>query len=388
MPFAVESGNYDITISVDSTIYTISEVEFKYFTIIEPTGIEGQPTNCLTLPLLELSFLSHDIKTVSTFARERTKAVTITVTIDNEEGEVETYIFKKTNIDIQYSTSGGSEVTIYGMLYLPELTDTPQIQASEKSKSIAEIKKSYSDTKTDADTDDEQVWIQYNIPAYLHISNLLRHSYIANSFLIATMDYTTLKIIDLKKEYNSNKSKLNTLPVIGIKTDEKLSQSDINIVASKARIETISGQWEYTLSDNTQSPIFDVENNKISESSMKTNSGGLFSSLFRKSVDSTDKKDIVRSLPLKINTGSTHKNYWQCYLDNQRGMYKLLQNLIYIETITPMAGNIRPLDFVNLNLDTPESTSPYTGLALVLQISRHITAQKQYTQILLANSFG
>lgn len=375
----------------------ISTNQFIHCIISETAGIEGIPTNCLTLPVCEIKFTMPETKEISDIIKDRTQPTTIEVIIypnpENAEGKEESWTFKKTNADIEYiNVDVGVNVTLYGVLHLESFTDVPQIYATDESNSSDVLNQSpFSDyletTSKGISTSDKQVWIQPNIPNYLFISDILRHSYIEGSVLISAMNYNKVKLIDLKKAYDVAKGTKITLRTIGLKPAPGQPLSTKLWSPNKININTISGTWDYTLSDNTQSPVFQVKEGKLKGSDMQIQTGGFFSSLFSSSKDSTERSSKTRTLPLKIDTGSIHENFFEAEIQNQQMMYKLLQNIIYVDTETHIEGMLRPLDFVNLNLDTDNIQSAYTGVALIMGISRYITPKGQSARLYIVNSF-
>ena len=398
--FEIAGNQFEIKVSKDTDNLELTDKMFESLLIQEPVCVEGRPSNGLTLSLVELCFSTPEMTTVSKFMSARDKPVLIDIKLTQipNTDNPETFQFKKTNMDLSIGGDKVCSVKMYGVTYLQDFTEVNRVCAYPKKKAIITIQEITKNSKTEIETtpdtietDDEQNWIQGNLTDALFVSDLIKHSYIQNSFLLSAINYNKLRVIDINKAYESAKEKKTELPLIGYPVSDKSELKDNNaIVPTKINVETLSGVWDYTLSDNTQNPIFNIVDGKLLNSSIKVESSSFFSSLFKaKSIDTTPKSKITRTTAVRIDTGSTHDKYWEAYLSNQRGMYKLLQNMIYIETQMYLTKPIRPLDFVYLNLDiSPTEVSAYTGVAIVLNQSRYFTKTGQHTQLLLANSFG
>lgn len=398
--FEIAGNQFEIKISKDTDSLELTDKMFESLLIQEPVCVEGRPSNGLTLSLVELCFSTGEMKTISKFMSSRDKPVLIDIQLKQLPNidTPETFKFKKTNMDLSISGDKICSVKMYGVTYLQDFTEINRVCAYSNKTAIATIQEVAKNSKIEIETTpdtiettDEQNWIQGNLTDALFVSDLIKHSYIQDSFLLSAINYNKLRVIDINQAYKEAKNKKTELPFIGFPTSETDTLKDNDaIVPTKINIETLSGVWDYTLSDNTQNPIFNVVDGKMLDSSIKVDSSSFFVSLFKaKSIDTTTKSKITRTTAVRIDTGSTHDKYWEAYLSNQRGMYKLLQNMIYIETQMYLQKPIRPLDFVYLNLDTsPTEVSVYTGVAIILNQSRYFTKTGQHTQLLLANSFG
>lgn len=400
--FEIAGNQFEIKISKETETLELTDKMFESLLIQEPVCVEGRPSNGLTLSLVELCFSTGEMKTISKFMSSRDKPVLIDIQLKQLPNidTPETFKFKKTNMDLSISGDKICSVKMYGVIYLQDFTEINRVCAYPKKTAIATIQEVAKNSKIEIETTpdtiettDEQNWIQGNLTDALFVSDLIKHSYMKDSFLLSAINYNKLRVIDINQAHKLAKEKKTTLPFIGfpVSKDDILKDNDA-ITPTKINIETLSGVWDYTLSDNTQNPIFQIKTGKMLDSSIKTETSSLFSSLFGKKsvdVDKTESSSIVRTTPVKLDTGSTHDKYWEAYLSNQRGMYKLLQNMIYIETQMYLQKPIRPLDFVYLNLDTnSDEVSAYTGVSIVLNQSRYFTKTGQHTQLLLANSFA
>lgn len=393
----------------------ISEYVFKHLIIDEPVGVEGTPIIGIAIPTCELKITTPDISDVfSLMSKESDIKIKITL------NTTIIYNFSINNIDNEINKEGICEVTFFGTLFLENFIGQYKQKSYGEAKTSIEVLKLFADQNTgseievvanvlfseDFKPEDSMKWIQPNVPDYVFISSILKHSWMgddSSEFILGAITKGvagkgSLVIIPFKKmlekaEKDKEQLKGAVLHAIGPTLMKEVKKSVPKgdkplLVASEMKIETCSGKWKYLLSDFSEQPIVTITDTQNLMSSVETNQSsfsfskllGLFSS--SSSKNNADLDDSVKGqvFPARIDTGSTHKNYWNAYTTNQKRYLQVMNTLIYV-TVNTDESSIRLLDFVYFASGVGGG---FSSICIVLRISKYIDGQGQKTQILLA----
>lgn len=366
-----------LAIEITSPSLTISPTanEFNYLITDKFLANPTQPSIGVALPVAELQVTLADYQKATQLLAD---SHNLTFTIQrghSKEQIVENLTFKVTNLDITLKDL--PTITFYSTANLGDfLTKTqqkayPNLTSIETLKQIATIPLSKKTDLSNITTNDTQTWIQHNTTDYHFICQLSKHIHLPSDLLLFAINDNTLRV---SPYLTSLQKKPDTIIYLG----EKDKQSDYknHIVADTAQLETSHGLLAYSLTQHTQIPVLNLKDSKVKPVETSLN------------LTQEDTYPTQLHLPTKIDTGNTHHDYWNAYLNNQKAIANIYNTTLYLTTTLSYLGNtLELLDTADFKSDflTHHST-PTHGTYLVAGIACHQTKDNFTYQLTLCRA--
>ena len=366
-----------LAVEIKSPNLTISPTanEFNYLITDKFLANPTQPSIGVALPVAELQVTLSDF-TKATQLLANSHNLTITIQRGHSKEQiVENLKFKVTNLDI--SLKDLPTITFYATADLGDfITQTqqkayPDLTSIETLKQISSIPLSKKTDLSNLTTNDTQTWIQHNTTDYHFICQLSKHINLPSDLLLFAINDQTLRIEPYLKSLSK---KPDTLIQLGDK--EPASQYKNLIVADTAQLETSHGLLAYSLTQDTKIPILNLRDTKVKPTESSLN------------LTQEDNYPTQLNLPTKIDTGNTHPDYWNAYLNNQKAIANIYNTTLYITTTLSYLGNtLELLDTADFKSDfLTDHSTPTQGAYLVAGVACHQTKDSFTYQLTLCRA--
>lgn len=307
------------------------------------------------IPNLTLSVKVIDNKLLTLLTK---KFIPIKIELGESLTNFKTYKFLISNY--KFSKKDGL-LFIYAILDLQEFITKTSIEGS-KSTSV-KVFESFKTISTKVlgvkVSDDEQVWIRYNITEKDHLYNILLHSYISDdNFLLSGINYNgDLIINDLKTiSTTSNKSTFSDNP--------------------QHKKEWYSAVFDYETTDSINSFLFSKRDiSTINFVDNKTEGLQL-------GIDDTTNLTQEGSLGTFINNGNCHKHYFSSVINNLSIRNKLYNKSIVFISDKLFSNNVELLELVKIEVtNTYDATLTdliNSGYYMITHKDIHISEDETY----------
>lgn len=382
---------------------TISSPNFIHYIRDEQFAVIGKPTIGISLPTAELKInIGIPQDAIRLLQADRTK-VSVEIVQGDDNADTFTSNYIATNFDIEQQ-GNNSIVTIYLIADLGDFINKSIQKAypADGKEQITSIKAIYEamkdfagvidiETDTEAkeneiketfDTDDKQVWLQFNTPTYQFIANVLKHCNPKNQDLIlGAINHNKLKLVSYNSVISKDKKDIKTLIYANLPKDARGQFHEDNIVFTPAsvKLESSMGVYDYMLGIETIPQVKILQNS--------TTMFDKITSLFKKQDTKKGKPpneafESGRIVATKFDCGNTHENYWNAQLANEKKLSKVYRNIVYVtidDIVLDSKINILDTAFVNLmprNMDGDSANATnavLNGNFVVLGISRYIS---------------
>lgn len=342
--------NIDNRLYVDVVIEGLDSLSSRNFISLSIDETAG-----LVAPRFELHLFQTDFRLYPSLVKNNLP-IEISYGVDPESVNVITVRLS----NYLYSPVGsGYNLTLTGLLDLGDFTHKASISA-EKTTSDAILRGLTSITpEINYTGDDEQVWIQHNVPEKEYVERVLKNAYISeDDTIVSALTINGVLIARSLKEAFSKE------PIKKIKVKPQNSSPDI-IRYDAYQVESDSAIWSNLLSEGRRLPVFDLDRNMglIEPPSGSINLQGEYEGL----SDNTN-------YPPVLDSGNCHDNFHKAWLNNLHRSVQLMRNNVYIDigrTFIPDRV-LKLLDLVKFTPNNPNN-SPIESIAGKYMITRKFT---------------
>lgn len=379
--------------------YKVTSPNFIHYIRDEQFAVIGKPTIGVSIPTAELKIkIGTPQSAVSLLQADRTK-ISVVVSLGTDTTPLTSnYIVSNYDINLQgvqteitfyliadlgdfinkslqkaYPADGGEQITSIKAIYeaMKDFAGVIDIETDTEAKEN-EIKETF-------DTDDKQVWLQFNTPTYQFIANVLKHCNPKNQDLIlGAINHNKLKLVSYNSVISKDKKDIKNLIYASLPENERSQFHKDNRVFTPASVtlESSMGVYDYMLGIETIPQVKILQN--------KTTMFDKITSLFKKQDTKKGKPpneafESGRIVATKFDCGNTHENYWNAQLANEKKLSKIYRNIIYVtidNILLDSRINVLDTAYMNLkglNSSEKESSAVLDGNFVVLGISRYIS---------------
>lgn len=321
------------------------------------------------LPTLELDFILRNPDVVNYF----NEGNILNVSLGRTQLDMIDLQFRLIDDNSTKNFSLGQNISLSGVLYLPEFTHKCKVKMWGKKSSlniINDLVKKYFNFKTNiTKTIDEQYFYQQNQTDWEFLDEVWLHSYINNkTFIALAYDCNTFYLKDISKSLDSENPWIISMNKLGTEDSKIINISGYITSNTYGLTNDIMGRNNIPIISNSESGLSGFSDYKsISLSSLGTNK--------------LNKMSYNNSSFLRFyNNTNVANNYDTAYRQN-------LDNLLMYSSyriIAQYAGQfkkLRLLDVVNLDNDSFDSRT--CGKAFVTRIIYHFVNNKLMTNIMI-----